>query len=87
MKNVKLGKKVLYFHETQHMLIFGQNRVILWYWNFCKKKKPQKSRETTQGQRWFQIKKIETILKPSWFHKNWPSSKFRPKIEIFLVKN
>ena len=47
------------------------------------KKKTPKFRETTQGQRWFQLKKFETILKPSWFHKNGPSSKFRQNIVIF----
>ena len=52
-----------------------------------KKKNPQKSRETTQSQGWFQIKKFETILKPSWFHKKRPSSRYRPKIGIFRVKN
>ena len=32
-------------------------------------------------------KKIETILNPSRFHRNWPSSKFRRNIVIFWVKN
>ena len=47
-----------------------------------KKTKPPWWLETTLGHRWFQIEKIETTVKPLWFHEKRKLSKISIKIVI-----
>ena len=61
--------------------------VIFRPWKLKKKKKPQKSLETTLGQRWVQNEKFETTVKPLWFQNKRPFSKIRLIRIIWCLKN